>query len=86
MHSPSKMRTDTEQLATDVTTQAIVQAPLALLLFTAPGGVTSVPRKLPLVLLLLRIGALFWPPRTSTPRSRTAEGKPDGFRPAATFY
>lgn len=50
--------------------EAIVQTPVALLgtLFTVPGGVsaalTAAPllgRNFPLVLLLVMIGALFWP-------------------------
>jgi hypothetical protein len=67
---------DTQDVVSDATAQAMVQAPLALLgaLFTAPGGATSVlnvtgilARNLPLVLLLVMIGALFWPAETAPP-------------------
>lgn len=57
---------DTTELASEVA----AQAPLALLgaMFTAPGGATTalktaqlLGRNFPLVLLLVLIGALFWP-------------------------
>jgi hypothetical protein len=61
---------DTAEVIGEATAQAAVQAPLALLgaLFTAPGGATTalgvariLGRNYPLVLLLVLIGALFWP-------------------------
>jgi predicted histidine transporter YuiF (NhaC family) len=61
---------DTQEVVSDAAAQAIVQAPVALLgaLFTTPGGATSafkvarlLGRNLPLVVLLVMIGALFWP-------------------------
>jgi hypothetical protein len=61
-------KADTEELVSDATAQAIVQSPIALLgaLFTsspstALSGVRLLARNLPLVLLLVMIGALFWP-------------------------
>jgi hypothetical protein len=59
---------DTQGVVSDATAQAIVQTPVALLgaLMTMPGGATSalarlLGRNFPLVLLLVMIGALFWP-------------------------
>jgi uncharacterized membrane protein len=61
---------DTAEVASDAVTQAAMQAPLALAgaLFTTPGGAKSalaviglLRRNLPLVLLLVMIGALLWP-------------------------
>ena len=63
-------KADTEEMVSDATAQAIVQTPIALLgaLMTMPGGATGalsavrmLARNLPLVLLLVGIGALFWP-------------------------
>jgi hypothetical protein len=63
-------KTDTEKVVSDATAQAIVQTPIALLgaLFTTSGGATTavkvaqvLRRNFPLVLLLVMIGALFWP-------------------------
>jgi len=65
---------DTEAVVSDATAQALVQAPIALLgaLMTTPGGATSalsvarlLGRNFPLVLLLVMIGALFWPTKGS---------------------
>jgi hypothetical protein len=62
--------TDTQEVAGDAVVQAVTQAPIGLLgaLFTSPGGATGVlkvarvlGRNFPLVLLLVMIGALFWP-------------------------
>jgi uncharacterized membrane protein YhaH (DUF805 family) len=60
--------TDTEEVVSDATAQAMVQTPIALLgaLFTsspatALGGIRLLARNLPLVLLLVMIGALVWP-------------------------
>jgi hypothetical protein len=63
-------KTDTADVVSGATAQAIVQTPIALLgtLLTFPGGASSalsaaraLGRNLPLVLLLVMIGALFWP-------------------------
>ena len=63
-------KTDTEEVVSDATAQAFVQTPIALLgaLMTLPGGsagalsaVRLLARNLPLVLLLVMIGMLFWP-------------------------
>jgi hypothetical protein len=62
--------TDTEAVVSEATAQAMVQTPIAILgtLFAAPGGAMTVlkvaqvlGRNFPLVLLLVMIGALFWP-------------------------
>ena len=67
---------DTQEVVTDAAAQAIVQTPIALLgaLLTTPGGATSalsvvrlLGRNLPLVLLVVAIGALFWPTDEATP-------------------
>ena len=61
---------DTASVATDAAAQAAVQAPLALLgaLFASPagpaalaGGAKMLARNIPLVVLLVLIGMLFWP-------------------------
>jgi hypothetical protein len=63
-------KTDTQEVVSEATAQAVVQTPIALLgaLFSMPGGAASalsvarlLGRNLPLVLLLVMIGALFWP-------------------------
>ena len=62
-------KTDTEEVVSDATAQAIVQTPIALLgtFLTTSGGTTSalsvarLGRNFPLVLLLVTMGALFWP-------------------------
>ena len=63
-------KTDTEELVSDATAQALAQTPIALLgaLMTIPGGAAGalsaarlLGRNWPLVLLLVMIGALFWP-------------------------
>jgi hypothetical protein len=65
---------DTAEVVSDATAQAIVQTPIALLgaLFTAPGGASAVLRSVrllgrnfPLVLMMMIIGALFWPTEQS---------------------
>ena len=69
-------KADTEEVVTDATAQAIVQTPIALLgaLMSMPGGaagalsaVRLLARNLPLVLLLVGIGALFWPTKQDAP-------------------
>ena len=61
---------DAQPLVSDATAQAIAQTPVALLgaVMTMPGGAAGVlsaarvlGRNWPLVLLLVMIGALFWP-------------------------
>ena len=89
-------QSDTEEVISDATAQAMMQAPLALLgaVFTMPGGATTalkvariLGRNYPLVLLLVLIGALFWPTETR-PRTRWPgqEQKPNGFQPAETLH
>jgi uncharacterized membrane protein YebE (DUF533 family) len=82
--------TDTQGVASDATVQAITQAPVALLgaLFASPGGATSalkvariLGRNFPLVLLLVMIGALFWPTeKTDSSTDEAVEGarRPNG--------
>jgi hypothetical protein len=64
---------DTADVASDTAAAAAVQMPLALLgaLFASPGGPSSVlslarvlGRNLPLVLMLIAMGVLFWPKAT----------------------
>ena len=66
-------RSETQEAVSETAAQAVAQAPLALLsaMFAGPGGVTTVVKlarvlgqNLPLVLLLVMIGALFWPTET----------------------
>jgi len=82
---------DTGEVVSDATAEAMVQAPLALLgaLFSAPGGAAGafkiarvLGRNFPLVLLLVMIGALFWPTDRQDSEVGGAEARPDGFRPA----
>jgi hypothetical protein len=65
-------RRDTGATVSDAATQAMAQTPIALLgtAFTMPGGaaaavsaVRMLARHLPLVVLLVLIGGLFWPSR-----------------------
>ena len=81
---------DTGEVVSDATAEAMVQAPLALLgaLFSAPGGAAGafkiarvLGRNFPLVLLLVMIGALFWPTDRQDSEVGGAEARPDGFRP-----
>jgi hypothetical protein len=69
-------KTDTEEVVSAATAQALVQTPIALLgaLFTMPGGAAGalgaarvLGRNWPLVLLLVTIGALFWPTKEGEP-------------------
>jgi uncharacterized membrane protein len=69
-------KTDTEELVSAATAQALAQTPIALLgaLLTMPGGATSalsavrlLARNLPLMVLLALIGALFWPTKEGEP-------------------
>ena len=89
----------TEEVISDATAQAMMQAPLALLgaVFTMPGGATSalkvariLGRNYPLVVLLVLIGALFWPTQTkaedAVAGAQGAEQKPNVFQPAETLH
>ena len=78
---------DTPSVASDVA----AQAPLALLgaLFTMPGGASSalkvaqvLGRNFPLVLLLVLVGALFWPSEEGED-IETMRPRPNGFEPPA---
>ena len=69
-------KTDTQEVVSDATADAIAQAPLALLgaLATMPGGATAalgaarvVGRNWSLLLLLVMIGALVWPTQNDEP-------------------
>jgi hypothetical protein len=85
-------KVDTEEVVSDATAQAIVQTPIAILgtLFAAPGGATTalkaaqvLGRNFPLVLLLVMIGALFWP----GPGNETLdEGDDVGVKPNGTDH
>lgn len=86
---------DTADVATDAAAQAAVQLPLALLgtLLTTPlgpgaamGGAKMLGRNLPLVLLLVLVGLLFWPTKPSEEPSAEAEAlapEPDEVAPGA---
>jgi len=78
---------DTSKVATELTAQAL----LALLgaLFTMPGGASSalkvaqvLGRNFPLVLLLVLVGALFWPSEEGED-TETRRPRPNGFEPPA---
>jgi hypothetical protein len=88
---------DTQDVVSEATAQALTQAPIALLgaLFTAPGGATSalkvaqiLGRNWPLVLLFLMIGGLFWPTENAGEETEVGEGqrKPNGFHEAETLH
>jgi hypothetical protein len=85
------------QVMRDATAQAITQAPLAILgaLFSTPGGSTAalkaariVGRNWPLALLLVLIGALFWPTDGDGAIADSAEPprKPNGLQPVETYH
>jgi len=87
---------DTQAMVSDATAQALTQAPLALLggLFATPGGGTMalkiagiLGRNYALVLLLVLLGALFWPSEEEQEAGEEAshEAKPDGLQPADTY-
>ena len=80
---------DTGDVVSEATAQAVVQTPIALLggLFSLPGGPASalsiarvLGRNFPLVLLLVMIGALFWPSEDAQPSEQGADTirKPNG--------
>jgi len=89
-------QSDTQEVIGEATAQAMVQAPLALLgaIFTMPGGATGalkvarvLGRNYPLVLLLVLIGALFFPTQSKADDAEAmAEQKPTGLPPAATMH
>jgi hypothetical protein len=84
---------DTQHVVGDAMSQALVQAPLAVLggLMTTAGGPASaislvrvLGRNLPLVLLLVMIGALFFPdakPEHSDADEDLGAARPNGARP-----
>jgi hypothetical protein len=79
---------DTAEVVSEAAAQAVVQTPVALLgaLLSMPGGASStlnvarlLGRNLPLVLLLLMIGALFWPTdETGSPDVDVDTARPNG--------
>jgi hypothetical protein len=80
---------DTGDAVSEAAAQAVVQTPIALLggLLSLPGGPASVltiarvlGRNFPLVLLLVMIGALFWPSEDAQPPEQEADAirKPNG--------
>ena len=86
-----------QEVVSDGTTQAMVQAPLALLggLFAAPGGASAtlkvagiLGRNFPLVLLLVLIGALFYPNKEpdQTEVTEPADLAPNEFHPRETYH
>jgi len=79
-------QTDTEEVISGATAQAFTQAPIALLgtLAASPGGITYLlpalrllARNFPLVLLLVMIGALFWPVKGQTGEQPDIANSPD---------
>ena len=86
-------QSDTQEVVSEATAQALGQAPFALLgaLGAAPGGATTLlpavrllARNLPLVLLLVMIGALFWPSGAAQSEQSVADSE-DTERPDADF-
>ena len=80
-------KANTEEVVSDAAAQAIVQTPIALLgtLMTMPGGAAGalraarlLGRNLPLVVLLVMIGALFWPTEDAADEDVVVERKPNG--------
>jgi hypothetical protein len=77
---------DTGSVVSEATAQAVVQTPIALLgaLFSAPGGAASalsfariLGRNYPLVVLLVIIGALFWPSEDTASSGKKVDTVPD---------
>ena len=71
-------KTDTGEVVSDATAQALTQAPIALLgtLMTMPG---LLGRNWPLAILLVLIGALFWPtPEATAEDDVMGARKPNG--------
>ena len=87
---------DTRGVISDATTQAAVQAPIALLgaLVTTPGGATTalklariLGRNYPLVILLALIGTLMLPgPNANGASLEEGDQKPDGLMPSETRH
>jgi Na+/melibiose symporter-like transporter len=81
-------KTDTGELVSDATAQALAQAPVALLgtLMAMPGGAAGalraarlLGRNWPLALLVVAIAALFWPtPEASVEDDVAGARKPNG--------
>jgi len=81
-------KTDTEEVVSDAAAQALVQTPVALLgaIMTMPGGAAGalgaarlLGRNWSLVLLLVVIGALFWPTEDAPAEEDVVVGrKPNG--------
>ena len=81
-------KTDSEEVVSDATAQALVQTPVALLgaIMTMPGGAAGalgaarlLGRNWSLVLLLVVIGALFWPTEDAPAEEDVVVGrKPNG--------
>jgi hypothetical protein len=82
-------KTDTEEVVSEATAQALVQTPIALIggLMTMPGGAAGalsaarlLGRNWPLVLLLVVIGGLFWPTKDAAEEgeAEAAGTKPNG--------
>jgi hypothetical protein len=81
-------KTDTEEVVSDATAQALVQTPVALLgaIMTMPGGAAGalgaarlLGRNWSLVLLLVMMGALFWPTEDAPAEEDVVVGrKPNG--------
>jgi hypothetical protein len=79
---------DTGEIVSEAAAQAVTQAPIAWLgaLFSLPGGPSSalsvarlLGRNFPLVLLLVMIGALFWPTDEASPTDAEANTpRPNG--------
>lgn len=79
---------DTGDVVSEAAAQAAVQTPIALLgaLFSMPGGASSalsvarlLGRNFPLVLLVVMIGALFWPTEETGPAGANADApRPNG--------
>ena len=87
---------DRKDALSDGATQALLQAPLALVgaASALPGGATTIlkgvrilGRNYPLVLLAGLIGLLFWPTsQRAAEVEAVTERKPNGFEPAQTWH
>ncbi|HEX5958609.1 MAG TPA: hypothetical protein VFY92_08145 [Hyphomicrobiaceae bacterium] len=85
-------QTDTQDVVSEATAQAMGQVPFALLgaLATAPGGATTLlpvlrllARNLPLVLLLVIIGTLLWPSGAAQSEQSAGDTEAGGAEEAA---
>lgn len=87
---------DSKDVLSDSASQALLQAPLALVgaASALPGGATTIlkglrilGRNYPVVLLAGLIGLLFWPTsQRAADAEAAAERKPNGFEPAQTWH